>query len=99
MTQKVDLMAVIGKIPSELLNDLSIGLMDLLLVSKGGEKIPSPLIKEMLNLWRKDELGTAHGLKLLLEAALSVDPEKAGEFFTSKGLTELAKDLGLGAHK
>ena len=95
MKPQVDLMEIIRKIPSEIQSDLSIGLMDLLLVSKGGEKIPSPLIKELLNLWRKQELGTTHGLKLLLEAALSVDPEKAGEFFTSKGLMELAKDLGL----
>ncbi|MFB0543908.1 MAG: hypothetical protein ACETVR_03915 [Candidatus Bathyarchaeia archaeon] len=95
MKPKVDLTEIIGKIPSELRSDLSIGLMDLLLVSKEGEKVPSPLIKELLNLWRKDELSTVQGLKLLLEAVLSVDPEKAGELFASKGLTELAKDLGV----
>lgn len=96
MKPKVDLMGSIEAVPTELRSELSIVLMDLLLVAKDGEKVPSPLIKDLLNLWRKDELSTTRGLSLLIEAALSVDPGKVREVFLSKRLEAIAKSLGLG---
>jgi len=91
----IDAGQVVKKIPLELHGDLSIDLIDLLLISKNGDKIPSLTVKDLLNLWRKDELSTPHGLRLLLETATSVEPQEAGKILISKGLTELARDLGL----
>jgi len=95
----MEILKVVEKIPVERCGDLSTALMDLLLVSKKGDKIASSLIKDVLQLWRKDELSTRQGLKLLLEIAASSDPEETGNLLTSEGLTEVAKMLGLGGQR
>jgi hypothetical protein len=95
----VELEQAIGKIPSELQADLSTSLMDLLLTSKNGDKISSPMVKDLLHLWHKDELSTLHGLRLLLETAISVEPQETGNVLISRGLSDLARVLGLGGQK
>ena len=99
MSTTIEIPKVVEKIPLERYGDLSTALMDLLLVSKKGDKIASSLIKDLLQLWRKDELSTRQGLKLLLETAASSDPEETGKLLTSEGLTEVARMLGLGGQR
>lgn len=91
----IDVGQVVKKIPLELHSDLSIDLMDLLLISKNGDKIPSLTVKDLLNLWRNDELSTLQGLRLLLETTISIEPQETGKLLVSKGFTELARNLGL----
>jgi len=95
MSTTIEILKVVEEIPSERYGDLSTSLMDLLLVSKKADKIASPLMKDLLQLWRKDELSTKQGLKLLLETAASSDPEETSKLLASKGLKEVAKMLGL----
>ncbi|RLI33274.1 hypothetical protein DRO56_02090 [Candidatus Bathyarchaeota archaeon] len=95
MKSRADLREIVGRIPSELYGDLSMDLMDLLLAAKKGDRIPSSSVKELLQLWRRDKLDTPDGISLLLEAALSVDPEGTGRLLASKGLSEVAGKLGL----
>jgi len=99
MSTTIEILKVVEKIPLERYGDLSTALMDLLLVSKKGDKIASSLIKDLLQLWRKDELSTRQGLRLLLETAASSDPEETGKLLTSEGLTEVARMLGLGGQR
>jgi len=95
MKSRADLREIVGRIPSELYGDLSMDLMDLLLAAKKGDRIPSSSVKELLQLWRRDKLDTPDGISLLLEAALSVDPEGTGRLLASEGLSEVAGKLGL----
>lgn len=95
----VELEQAIRNIPSELQADLSTSLVDLLLVSKNGDKISSLTVKDLLHLWRKDELSTPHGLELLLETAISLDPQETGNVLSLRGLSDLARVLGLGGQK
>ena len=83
---------IVERVPSEHYSELSISLMDILLTSSEGEKISGSLIKELLNLWRKNELDTCEGLNLLFKAVLFVNLEEAKNLLNSKGLSELIKD-------
>jgi len=99
MEPRLDISEALKQIPRRLRGELSIGLTDLLLVSKKGDKMPATSAKELLHLWHDDKLGTDTGLKLLLETALYVDPEETRSFLILKGLQSLTKSLGTEGQK
>ncbi len=73
----VNLLDVAAQIPKSIRSALSTQLIDILLNAKGGDKLPSSLAKSFLYLWQKDEIEGDEGVKVLLEAALTLDSEAA----------------------
>jgi hypothetical protein len=51
--------------------------------------MPADLAKTILHQWQKNQLATETGLQQLLEAAMTVDPEKTITSMEELGLTEL----------
>ena len=80
-----NLFKIINRVPLEQYNELSISLMDILLTSSEGEKISGSLIKDLLNIWRKNELDTSEGLNILFNAVLSISLEEIRNLLNSKG--------------
>jgi hypothetical protein len=55
---------------------LSDKLVDLILTTKNEEKMPSTLARKFLHLWQQDHLVSKTGLAVLLEAGVTLEPEK-----------------------
>lgn len=88
-----DLAEVASGIPKDVRRILSTQLIDILLNAKGGDKLPSSLAKSFLYLWQKDALEADEGVKVLLEAALTLDSEATVNKLKELHLNEAAESL------
>ncbi|MEM2883175.1 MAG: hypothetical protein QXJ86_04490 [Nitrososphaerales archaeon] len=87
----VNLAEVASRIPKSSRSILSTQLIDILLNAKGGEKLPSNLVKNFLYLWYKDALEEDEGVKILLEASLTLDLEATVNKLKELNLSEAAE--------
>lgn len=99
MEPKRDIVGVLEQIPPRLRGELSIELMDLLLVTKKGDIMPASSAKELLRLWHDDKLNSDAGLKVLLETALYIDPDETRNLLTRRDLEPIARGLRPGGPK
>jgi len=84
---------IVRKIPSSSWEDTSERLIDIVLNSPNGNKMPSGLAKTILYYWQRDQLATEVGLQRLLEASMMVDPEKTIGVLRELGFQELVAVL------
>ena len=68
-------------------------LVDLILTSKNDEKMPSRLANTILSHWQRGLLSTQPGLTPLLEAAVTLEPEKTIAALTELQLANIAELL------
>jgi len=68
-------------------------LIDLVLMSKNDEKMPSQLANTILHHWQNDILISESGLTALLEAAALLEPDKTTEVFTQLELGGFAEQI------
>jgi len=80
-------------VPENLLVQVSMCVLDSILVSKKGDKMPPELAKELLRIWKQDKLASREGLRLLFTAALSIDVEETKRYLSSAGFTTIAERL------
>ena len=67
------LVSLIPVAKQEMLSDK---LVDVILTSKNDEKMPSRLANTILQYWQRDVLKSESGMAALLEAAITLEPEK-----------------------
>jgi hypothetical protein len=84
---------VVRKIPSSSREAVSESLIDIVLNSKKASKMPSGLAKTILYYWQRDQLASEVGLQRLLEASISIDPEKTFESLRELGLQAIIVPL------
>ena len=72
---------------------LSTKLIDVILLSKNDDKMPSQLANTILQQWQHDTLLTESGLTALLEAAVLLDPTKTVEALTALELADIAGQI------
>ena len=85
---------IVEMIPVEKREKLSDKLLNYLLKAKKENKMPSSLAKCFLSQWQTGGFDDAAGLAVLLEATVTVEPEKTIEFVeTEMQLAEVAKAL------
>ena len=80
---------IVRKIPSSSWETTSERLIDIVLNSPNANKMPSGLAKTILYYWQRDQLATEVGLQRLLEASITVDPEKTIDVLRELGFQEL----------
>lgn len=85
--------SIVKKIPRSLRETVADGLIDLILSSPKGAKLPSDLAKTILFYWQRDQLSSEVGLQRLLEAATILDVDKTVEVLEKAGLSEVAVAL------
>jgi len=86
-------MESIRKIPTSLWEVASDKLIDVVLNSANGDRMPSDLSKTILYYWQRDHLATEAGLEKLLQASMLLEPEKTVNAMDELGLHELTKVL------
>ncbi len=84
---------VVRRIPRSMYKGLSERLVDALLESREGERLPSSLAKAILFHWQKDNLESEEGVTILLEALNMLEPSKARTILNEFGLGELAETI------
>lgn len=84
---------IVRKIPSSSWEATSERLIDIVLNSPNAKKMPSGLAKTILYYWQRDQLATEVGLQRLLEASITVDPEKTIDVLRELGFQELVTVL------
>jgi hypothetical protein len=87
----MDIREMVKGIPRSMHKMLSERLVDALLESREGDKLPSSLAKSILFHWQKDTLDSEDGIALLLEALTRLEPSKAESILNELGLVELAE--------
>jgi len=83
----------IRRIPTSLWHVASERLIDIVLNSPHGSRMSSDLAKTILFYWQRDQLATEIGLQRLIEAAITLEPEKTVSLMEELGLHELATVL------
>ncbi len=89
----MDYRSMVERIPRSIYKRLSERLVDALLESREGERLPSSLAKSILFHWQKDTLESEDGIAILLEALNKLEPSKAGSILNEFGLRELAERI------
>lgn len=84
---------IVERIPRSMYKMLSERLVDALLESREGDRLPSPLARSILYHWQKDTLESEDGIAVLLEALSRLEPPKAQSILAELGLGELAKSI------
>ncbi len=83
---------MVRSIPRENREKLSDGLVDIILKSKRGDRMPDRLAKNILSRWSQGLLTDDDGLAELLEACALLEPEKTVESLKQKlQMVNLAK--------
>ncbi|WXG41478.1 MAG: hypothetical protein WED07_12045 [Candidatus Freyarchaeum deiterrae] len=86
----VELAELVSRIDTEVREDLVEDLVETCLETKNAETMPPEYARGVLHLWRNGKLESNNGLKVLLKATLSVEPEKTAEVFEKYGCKEMA---------
>ncbi len=85
---------VVGMIPTEKREKLSVKLIDMILKSKNDDKMPSSLAKNILHYWYGGPLLNEDSLAALLDAAILLEPEKTVDFLEQElQLVEMVKAI------
>ena len=83
---------MVRSIPTETRERLSDRLVDIILKSKRGDKIPGSLAKNILSRWSQGPLTDDDSLAELLEASVLLEPEKTVDLLKQKlQMVNLAK--------
>jgi len=82
---------LVSLIPAAKREILSDKLVDVILASKNDEKMPSRLANTILQYWQRDVLKSESGMAALLEAAITLEPEKAIGAFNELQITDAAE--------
>jgi len=82
---------LVSLIPVEKREILSDKLVDVILTSKNDEKMPSRLANTILQYWQRDVLKSESGMASLLEAAITLEPEKAIGALNELQITDAAE--------
>ncbi|MEM2127470.1 MAG: hypothetical protein QW486_05495 [Candidatus Bathyarchaeia archaeon] len=82
---------MVGRIPRSMYKRLSERLIDALLESREGDKLPSYLAKSILFHWQRDTLESEDGISILIEALAKLEPSKAQSTLKEFGLMERAE--------
>ena len=80
----MDYRKIVETVPIEKRGKLSAKLIDLILKSKNADKMPSSLAKTILHHWQQGPLIIESSLAALLEAAVTLESEKAMGFIEQK---------------
>lgn len=86
----VELAELVSRVDLKVREKLVEDLIDAILETKNPEAMPQEYARGVLQLWRRGKLESNNGLKLLLKAALSVEPAKTAEIFEKYGYKEMA---------
>ena len=89
----MDISEVVQKISLESNPGIVDRLVDILLKSKGANKVPSELVRDFLHYWRKDRLADKDGVTILLEAASKMDADATSKELAEAGFSEAAEAL------
>ena len=84
---------IVKKIPTSIWGNTFESLIDVVLNSPNGDRIPSNLAKTLLYYWQRNQLVTETGLQKLLEAAMMVEPDKTVNALGELGLQEIAATI------
>jgi len=82
---------LVSLIPAARREILSDKLVDVILASKNDEKMPSRLANTILQYWQRDVLKSESGMAALLEAAITLEPEKAIGALNELQITDAAE--------
>lgn len=83
---------MVGSVPKENREKLSDGLVDIILKSKRGDKMPGNLAKNILSRWSQGPLTDDASLAELLEASVLLEPQKTVDSLKQKlQMVNLAK--------
>lgn len=84
---------IVERIPKSVYKRLSERLVDALLESREGDKLPSSIAKLILFHWQRDTLESEDGIAVLLEALTKLEPLKAQAMLNELGLEELVEKI------
>lgn len=85
--------SIVESIPHTLRGDLSTKLIDIILGSKDKNAVPTDLAKNVIYLWRQDQLASTAGITTLLKAANLVDIDKTCHTLDELGLQKVAATI------
>ena len=88
--QGTNMESVVEGIPTTLRGDLSTKLIDIVLGSEDKNAVPTDLAKNVIYLWRQDQLASTAGITTLLKAASLVDTDKTCSTLEEFGLQKVA---------
>ena len=80
--------SVVDNIPVSLYEELSKNLVDSILDNEKKDAVPTDVAKKIIYLWRQDQLKTPAGIKTLIEASLTANPEETYQVLNQLGLEE-----------
>jgi hypothetical protein len=80
---------IVKEIPRSIWKNASERLIDIILTSSNADKMPSTLAKTILFYWQRDQLATEIGLERLLEASMTLEPDKTFTTLEELGLPEV----------
>ncbi|MCP8311452.1 MAG: hypothetical protein L6M37_00680 [Candidatus Methylarchaceae archaeon HK02M1] len=81
-----DINSIMKNIPQDSFEEVSEGMVKILLSSKNAEKMPERLTKAILYYFQKDQLMSPEGIKSLLEASMSLEEEKTKDLLQDSGI-------------
>ena len=81
---------IIEGIPTTLRGDLSNKLVDIVLGGEDKNAVPTDLAKNVIYLWRQDQLASTAGITTLLKAANLVDIDKTCLTLDELGLQKVS---------
>ena len=82
--------SIVESIPTTLRGDLSSKLIEIVLGSEDKNAVPTDLAKNVIYLWRQDQLASTAGITTLLKAASLVDTDKTCCTLEEFGLQKVA---------
>jgi len=80
--------SVVDNIPVSLYEELSKNLVDSILDNEKKDAVPTEIAKKIIYLWRQDQLKTPAGIRTLIEASLTANPEETYQILNQLGLEE-----------
>ena len=89
----MNLSRFVNMIPSSKRQIASNKLVDSILTSKNDEKMPNALANTILHYWQQNLLESEHGLTVLLEASVLLEPEKTVTALNELQLTDIAEGI------
>ena len=84
---------VVENIPASLHGELSKKLMNIILEAKDKNAIPVEVAKNIIYLWRQDQLASQTGITVLLDAATTANAEATVSCLEELGLQEVAVQI------
>jgi hypothetical protein len=92
----MDYLKLVELVPAEKLEPLSDQLLNFILTTKNEGKMPTKLANTMLHKMQNAVIKTQSGVAVLLEAAMTVEPEKTMATLGEMQITQLAEEIKKG---